>query len=63
MEGVTARPLRLSGNPGGQINIPMNARLTVSDWLGSQMVDRGMLEEIKADILEQEKPKKGKKVV
>lgn len=61
MEGVTKRPLRLSGNPGGQINIEMNKRLTVSDWLGEQMVDRGMLEEIKADILEQEKKaKKGK---
>ena len=57
MDGVTKRPLRLSGNPGGQINIEMNKRITVSDWLGEQMVDRGMLEEIKPDIIAQEKKK------
>jgi hypothetical protein len=60
MDGVTTRPLRLSGNPGGQIGIAMNTRLEVSDWLGKQMVDRGMLEEIKPDIIKQEKEKKKK---
>jgi hypothetical protein len=60
MDGVTTRPLRLTGNPGGQIGIPMNTRLTVSDWLGKQMIDRGMLEEIKTDIIQQEKRKSKK---
>jgi hypothetical protein len=61
MDGVTKRPLRLSGNPGGQINIPMNKRITISDDLGLDMIDRGMLEEIKPDIIEAEKKaKKGK---
>ena len=63
MEIVTSRPLRLSGNPGGQINIPINQRLTISDGLGRDMIDRGMAEEIKPDVVAmlEKKEKKVKK--
>lgn len=57
MEIVTKRPLRLSGNPGGQLNIEMNKRMLISDDIGAAMIDRGMAEEIKPDIIAQEKKK------
>ena len=61
MEGITSRHLRISANPGGQIIIPLGTKLMISDWLGKDMVDRSMLEEIKPAKIEFKHEKKIKK--
>ena len=61
MEGITSRHLRILANPGGQIIIPLGTKLMISDWLGKDMVDRSMLEEIKHVKVEPEPEKEYKR--